>query len=174
MSRAYAAESLRLTTAALTRAVSDGTDLEARSQMLIGAHLAGRALTLSGLGLVHGIGHSITATIGTPHGVALASIAGPALRFGIDAAPASYQDLAYAMGLDRSAPDAAETAVASIVEMSAQAGLPQTVGQIGMTAGLVDTIVTKTLQDSVTANTPRRPSPAGLAAMLRASLNGGR
>jgi hypothetical protein len=53
-SRAYAAESLRLTTSALTRAVADGSDVEARSQMMIGAHLAGHALTLSGLGLVHG------------------------------------------------------------------------------------------------------------------------
>jgi 3-hydroxyisobutyrate dehydrogenase len=37
LSRAYATESLRLTTAALTTAVADGGDIEARSRMLIGA-----------------------------------------------------------------------------------------------------------------------------------------
>lgn len=66
LSRAYATESLRLTTAALADAVADGGDIEARSRMLIGSHLAGRALSLSGLGLLHGIAHSITATTGTP------------------------------------------------------------------------------------------------------------
>jgi alcohol dehydrogenase len=167
ISRAYAAESLRLTISALTRAVADGSDVEARSQMMIGAHLAGRALTLSGLGLVHGIGHSITATTGTPHGVALASIAGPALLFGIDAAPARYGDLLRAVGLD----GPQERAVRLIAEIGAEVGLPTTVGAAGVTEALIDTIVTKTLEDAVTNNTPRRPTHDELTAMLRASLS---
>jgi alcohol dehydrogenase class IV len=34
--------------------------LEARSQLLLGAHLAGLGLSVSGLGLAHGIVHSVT------------------------------------------------------------------------------------------------------------------
>ncbi|MFQ6398009.1 iron-containing alcohol dehydrogenase family protein [Nocardia sp. KC 131] len=165
LSRAYATESLRLTTAALADAVADGGDLEARSRMLIGAHLAGRALSLSGLGLVHGIGHSITATTGTPHGVALASIAGPALLFGVDAAPARYADLVRALDLSGTG----ERAVARIVEIAVAVGLPTDLGAIGVTADLIDTLVTKTLHDAVTNNTPRRPSPQQLTDLLRES-----
>ncbi|MDX3259508.1 iron-containing alcohol dehydrogenase [Streptomyces sp. MI02-2A] len=59
---------------ALPVAFRDGSDLGARAELMMGAHLAGQAPTLSGLGLVHGIGHAITAHTGTPHGVALAAV----------------------------------------------------------------------------------------------------
>jgi alcohol dehydrogenase class IV len=166
LSRAYATESLRLTTAALPDAVADGGDLEARSRMLIGSHLAGRALSLSGLGLVHGIGHSITATTGTPHGVALASIAGPALLFGVDAAPDRYADLVRALDLDGNG----ERAATRIEEIAVAVGLPTNLGAIGVTIDLIDILVTKTLDDAVTSNTPRRPSPKQLTDLLRASM----
>ena len=165
LSRAYAAESLRLTTAALTPVVVDGSDIEARSQMLVGAHLAGRALTLSGLGLVHGIGHSITATNGTPHGVALAAVAGPAMRFGIAAAPARYAELARALDVG-----SAEQAIDVITGIAETVGLPTTAGAVGVTAEQIGVIVDKTLADAVTRNTPRVPSPHELEALLRGGL----
>lgn len=161
MSRAYAAESLRLTAPTLATAVADGSDIEARSRMLLGAHLAGKALTLSGLGIVHGIAHSITATLGTPHGVALASIAGPAMRFGIDAAPAAYGDLARALTVE-----SGTAAVDLIMDIATEVGLPTTSGAVGVTGGLVDTIVDKTLEDAVTNNTPHRPTVAELTHLL--------
>ncbi|MBU3062661.1 iron-containing alcohol dehydrogenase [Nocardia sp. NEAU-G5] len=166
LSRAYATESLRLTVAALADAVADGSDIEARSRMLIGSHLAGRALSLSGLGLVHGIGHSITATTGTPHGVALASIAGPALAFGAGAAQAKYADLVRVLDLDGDGARAAQR----IEEIAATVGLPTNLGELGVGEELVETLVTKTLADAVTNNTPLRPSAEQLAALLRASI----
>jgi alcohol dehydrogenase class IV len=163
MSRAYAAESLRLTAPTLATAVTNGGDIEARSRMLLGAHLAGRALTLSGLGIVHGIAHSITATLGTPHGVALASIAGPAMRFGIDAAPAAYGDLARALTVESGA-----AAVDLIMGIATEVGLPTTSGTVGVTSDLIDTIVAKALEDPVTNNTPHRPTIAELTDLLAA------
>lgn len=170
MSRAYACESLRLTISALVRAVAEGSDVEARCQMMTGAHLAGRALTLSGLGLVHGIGHSITATTGTPHGRALASIVGPALMFGAAAAPACYRDLARALGLDESRNDAADRAVRLVADVALAVGLPASLEEVGASVDLIDTIVCKTLADPVTKNTPRRPSGDELSVLLRSSL----
>ncbi|WP_216901548.1 iron-containing alcohol dehydrogenase family protein [Nocardia alni] len=167
LSRAYATESLRLTTSALIDAVTDGSDIEARSRMLIGSHLAGRALSLSGLGLVHGIGHSITATTGTPHGVALASIAGPALGFGVDAAPARYADLVRVLDVEGTG----ERAARRIEEIAVTVGLPTSLAEIGVGAELVDALVTKTLDDAVTGNTPLRPSRAELTELLRASID---
>ncbi|KOT88472.1 hypothetical protein ADK86_31595 [Streptomyces sp. NRRL F-5755] len=38
---------------------------------MMGAHLAGQAPALSGLGLAHGMGHALT---GIPHGVALVAV----------------------------------------------------------------------------------------------------
>ncbi|MGH3359091.1 MAG: iron-containing alcohol dehydrogenase family protein, partial [Nocardioidaceae bacterium] len=167
-SRAFAAESLRLTTSALARAVADGTDLEARSRMLTGAHLAGRALTLSGLGLVHGIGHSLTATLGTPHGSALATVVGPALRLGIDAHPAGYADLARALGLP-DGPGSAEAAVQALVDLAAEVGLATGLADLDVSGDVVDVLADKTLDDPVIANSPVHPGRAQLIGLLRAT-----
>lgn len=165
-SRAYACESLRLTTSALATAVADGSDREARRQMMTGAHLAGLALTLSGLGLVHGIAHSITATTGTAHGRALAAVVGPALSFGADAAPARYRDLARALGLDASTDDAGARAVQHVADLAVLVGLPPDLDEAGVSVDMIDTIVRKTLEDPVTRNTPRRPSREELSTVL--------
>src|SRR5699024_7954776 len=58
----------------LPRAISHPDDLEARGGMLLAAHLAGRALSATGLGVAHAIGHALSNRHGTPHGVALAAV----------------------------------------------------------------------------------------------------
>lgn len=79
---------------------ADGSDLEARAGLMLGAHLAGQAVTLSGLGLVHGIGHALTAHTGTPHGVAPAAVLEDVLEFGAAAARDAYEQTARALRLD--------------------------------------------------------------------------
>ena len=48
------------------------SDLDARSNMLLGAHLAGMAIECSMLGAAHALANPITAHAGTPHGQAVA------------------------------------------------------------------------------------------------------
>ncbi|MEU8847953.1 iron-containing alcohol dehydrogenase [Streptomyces sp. NPDC048564] len=74
VSAAYATQAVAMVGRWLPAAHRDGSDREARAQHMLGAHLAGQALTISGLGLVHGIGHALTAHTGTPHGIALAAV----------------------------------------------------------------------------------------------------
>lgn len=168
LSRAFATESLRLTCSALVRAVEDGADLEARSRMLTGAHLAGRALTLSGLGLVHGLGHALTATLGTPHGTALATVVGPALRVGIDACSERYRDLARALDLP-TGPGCSDAAVQALVDLATRVGLPIRLADIGVPGDVVGLLADKALDDPVTRNSPRSPDRSELTEMLRAS-----
>ena len=66
----------------LRRAVADGTDLEARSQMLMASHLAGVGQASgTGVGLVHALGHSIGTRGRVAHGTALAAVLPEVLRF---------------------------------------------------------------------------------------------
>src|SRR6185503_1035265 len=59
----------------LPRAVDDGTDLEARSRMLLAAHYAGVGQQSgTGVGAVHAIGHAIGARGRLAHGTALATV----------------------------------------------------------------------------------------------------
>src|SRR5205085_2467910 len=59
----------------LPRAVEDGSDLEARSRMLLAAHYAGVGQqTGTGVGAVHAIGHAIGTRGRLAHGTALATV----------------------------------------------------------------------------------------------------
>ncbi|MEV1294380.1 iron-containing alcohol dehydrogenase [Pseudonocardia sp. NPDC049635] len=98
VSDAAAAQAVALVGRWLPVAVEDGGDLEARSQLLLGAHLAGQALTVSGLGLVHGIAHAVTAHLGTPHGVALAAVSEQVMRYSADVAAGPYERVRLALG----------------------------------------------------------------------------
>ena len=69
MSEAFAAEAVRRAWRWLPVAVADGADPRARAEMLVAAHLAGQALTRSGLGLVHGLAHALSLHTGAVHGL---------------------------------------------------------------------------------------------------------
>ncbi|WP_018330248.1 iron-containing alcohol dehydrogenase family protein [Actinomycetospora chiangmaiensis] len=84
ISEAYAAEALRRVWRWLPVAHADGSDPTARAEMLLGAHLAGQALTRSGLGLVHGLGHALTAHHGVVHGRALAMVLPEVVAWSLD------------------------------------------------------------------------------------------
>jgi alcohol dehydrogenase class IV len=157
VSTAYAVQAVELVGRWLPVAHADGADLEARGNLLLGAHLAGRALTLSGLGLVHGFAHAVTAHLGTPHGVALAAVNAQVMRF--SAAPA-YTRVAAALGVVD--PIAAMDALAAPVRRS--------LGELGATPDLVPVLAAAALADPVTANAPRIPTPAEAEGLLTAAL----
>ena len=73
---------IRTVGAWLRRAVADGADLEARSQMLMASHLAGVGQASgTGVGLVHALGHSIGSRGKVAHGTALATVLPEVLDF---------------------------------------------------------------------------------------------
>ncbi|MFI9560454.1 iron-containing alcohol dehydrogenase family protein [Nonomuraea endophytica] len=164
ISEAYAHQAVRLVYRWLPVAVKDGSDLEARGQMLLGAHLAGLALSISGLGLVHGLGHAITARTGAPHGLALASVLGEVLEFNRPACAEPYRLIA----LDLGRSDLVE-AVREFVET---VGAGTTPAELGCTPGMVADLAAVALADSVTANTPRMPTDDELRDLLRSAMEG--
>lgn len=72
--RQMAEEAVTLIHQYLKRAYDDGTDAEARTQMLRASYCAGIAFTQSYVGYVHGIAHSLGGQYGVPHGLANAVI----------------------------------------------------------------------------------------------------
>ncbi len=68
--RAEAEEAVSLIFSSLTAAYHDGNDMEARRNMLRAAFLAGRAFTVSYVGYVHAVAHSLGGKYNIPHGLA--------------------------------------------------------------------------------------------------------
>ncbi len=166
VSAAYATEAIRLVSGSLPTAVSDGTDLEARAALLMGSHLAGLALSISGLGLVHGIAHAVTAHTGAVHGLALSAVLDEVMGRSLEVAQPAYGRVAEAMrvpaGGSGDTPDAAEAADArarsAIIAVRGladrvRARLP--LGELGLTEEQVPAVAAGALVDPVSRNHPR-------------------
>lgn len=161
VSDAAAAQAVSLVGRWLPVAVADGSDLAARAQLLLGAHLAGQALTISGLGLVHGIGHALTAHLGTPHGVALAAVNAQVMRYSAEAATDAYRRAGAALG--RADP---HDAVAGLTE---RIGVRRPLRELGATRELLPELAAAAVADPVTGNAPRTPTVDDVREILDAA-----
>lgn len=168
VSEAYAHQAIRLISVALPRAFRDGNDLEARGDMLLGAHLAGLALTLSGLGLVHGIAHSVSAHVGAAHGEALAAVLPEVMTFNSSAVADIYAAVAVDMGRINAA--TASTAIDAVRSLADDVNIRFPLTQFGVTNDQVGSIAAGVLADSVTSNNPITPTQADVEQIVTARL----
>lgn len=164
---------VRLVARFLRRAVTDGSDLEARSHLLLAAHTAGLAMSTTGLGIVHGVAHPLGGRFDVPHGVALAMVLGECLRFN---RPERVERLArLAEPLDvfdasASAERNADAAIAAIEQLVTDVRLDLRLDSFGITKADLSQLVADTLADAVMANTPRAASTEDVQAILLAAL----
>ena len=93
ISQMFAKEAWRLLEKSFEIVVSDPNNIEARSQMLLGAHLAGAAIENSMLGAAHACANPLTARYNITHGVAVGLMLPSVVRFNNQAVSALYQDL---------------------------------------------------------------------------------
>jgi alcohol dehydrogenase len=163
---------MRMIAANLPRAHADGRDLEARSQMLLAAHMAGVGMATTGLGLCHAIGHALGGRFGVAHGVALTVVLPPVLRFTGPAIRERLADVAFALGAGdagRSSAWNADAAIDAVAGLAAGLGLPQRISGLGITAADFGQIAADALDDEVLANAPRQPAAADIRAILLAA-----
>ncbi|MFB8180758.1 iron-containing alcohol dehydrogenase family protein [Streptomyces sp. NPDC055966] len=166
-STAYAAQAVAMIGHALPLAHRDGSDLQARAELMMGAHLAGQALTLSGLGLVHGIGHALTAHTGTPHGVALAAVLEEVMEFSTPRAREPYERAARALGVAPPADgDWARAAVTAVRELSGALDVKRPLRALGADRSLLPSIAAGAVADAVTKNAPRLPEEREVLELL--------
>lgn len=125
---------LRLLSANLLTACRDGANLQARSDMLLGAMLAGQAFANAPVGGVHALAYPVGGIFHVPHGLSNALVLPAVLRFNAQAAAPLYAELGQAVGLPASA-DADSGAAAFIAFMEdliRQAQLPQGLRAVGI------------------------------------------
>ena len=155
----------------------DGNDLEARTEMLVGAFLAGSALSHVSMALHHGLCHILGGTAGVPHGVANSIILPHALRFNIDATAPQLARAAEAMGVGRntsasSIDDAvvAEEVVERIYTLIGQMKLPQHLRDVGVKETDLPNLAQLALQSRAVQSNPKPiTNAAQIEAVLRAA-----
>jgi maleylacetate reductase len=113
---------------ALLRCYQDGNNLEARTEMLTGAHLAGLSLASVKMGLHHGLCHVLGGTANVPHGIANSIILPYVIRFNADVTASQLQPAVDAMGIaknERRPIVAVEAFADKIAELIGSMNLPQ-------------------------------------------------
>lgn len=111
----------------LEKSWADGTDMEAREQMLLASYRAGLAFNRTGVGYVHAIAHALGGLYNTPHGLANAVILPIVLE---DYGAAVYPQLAHLAELTNiktTGTDAEKAAafIAAVRGLSDRMGLPR-------------------------------------------------
>jgi alcohol dehydrogenase len=118
----------------LPRAVTSGSDLEARGFMLLAASMAGQLVSMTFSGVAHAVAHAMGIGWGIHHGTANAIALPWSVRFNANSAPsaAMYARAARAFGLDGATTGA--LAFANDLERFVQSlGLPTRLGEVGIT-----------------------------------------
>jgi alcohol dehydrogenase class IV len=157
---------------ALPRCFAQGSDREARTDMMVGAHLAGTSLASVEMGLHHGTCHVLGGTAGVPHGVANSIILPHAMRYNLDATAPHLAEAAGAMGLAvKSTPveTAAEAAVQFVVELVGRLGLPQRLRDAGVNEAGLPLLAQGMLNSKAVQNNPKPIDAAQAEALLRAA-----
>ena len=149
----------------LPRAVADGADLEARSQMLMAAHLAGVGQASgTGVGLVHALGHALGTRGRLAHGTALAVVLPEVLAF--YAAESGLRDRELALvgvAIRAASPTeqpatAAGAAIGELRRFLAGVGQRHPLRSLGFDERGLDVVAQDAIDDAAIRNSPKLPS----------------
>jgi alcohol dehydrogenase len=155
----------------LRRAVADGTDLEARSQMLMASHLAGVGQASgTGVGLVHALGHAIGTRGRIAHGTALAAVLPEVLSFYLGRRDRELALVGIAIGVGSTAEaeaTAAGATIAAIDKLLRDVHQRPTLRSLDLADdSSIDLIVADALDDAAIRNSPRLPTAAEARSIL--------
>ncbi|GAA5166122.1 maleylacetate reductase [Amycolatopsis dongchuanensis] len=130
-----AADSVRALAAALPRVAADPGDLEARSDALYGAWLAGTALGSTTMSLHHKLCHILGGTFDLPHAQTHTAVLPHVLALNLPAAPRARAALEHALGTENPA--------AHLFRLARDLGAEMSLKALGMPEDGVETVVTQ-------------------------------
>jgi maleylacetate reductase len=147
---------------ALPAVVADPTDLEARTQMLEGACLAGRCLMNAGMGVHHGLSQLVGGRTGIPHGLANSILLAHCVRFNAEAVPDEVARIGAALG-------DADDAAGAVDRLRAGLGLPGRLSEAGVAEDDLAAVARLSQSNHNVARNPRPVSEADALAILQAA-----
>jgi maleylacetate reductase len=125
-----AEEGIRALAQGLPQVVKHANDLDARSQMLYGAWLAGAALGAVGMALHHKLCHTLGGSFNLPHAETHTVVLPHAVAYNTEAAPEAMARVERALG--------ANNAAQGLYDLAKSAGTPISLKEIGMPADGLD------------------------------------
>lgn len=167
----FALLAIRLLSASLERACSEGSDLAARSDVMMGALVAGMAFGTAGTAAAHAIQYPVGALTHTPHGLGVACALPYVMAYNRATIVPELAEIGRAMGL-AGADDSslADAAIARVAELFAQIGIPANFRALGLPDDKVDWVVEQAMTvGRLVNNNPRPIDAAAMARLVRAA-----
>ena len=149
MSQGIALEGMRIVKDNLPRAYRDGSDLDARGQMMSAAAM-GTVAFQKGLGAIHAISHPIGATFHTHHGTTNAVVMGQVLAFNRPAIEQRIERVAAYLGLS----GGFDGFTAMVAELNATLDIPANLTELGVRDPDLDRLAEMAVDDPTAAGNP--------------------
>ncbi|MBU4178214.1 MAG: iron-containing alcohol dehydrogenase [Proteobacteria bacterium] len=172
----YALEAIELISSNLVKAYAHGGNMEARSNMLLGSLLAGKALATAGVGLVHAMAYPLGGMFGIPHGLANAVLLPYVMAYNLIGNPGRFAMLAEVMGAKVDGlpeREAAEAGVEFVYRMNQDLGIPASLTELKIPAKKIPEMAKIAL--TVTRpveNNPRKPSLEDVIRVYETAMEG--
>lgn len=166
-SDAVALEAIRMTAAHVRDAVRDGSNLEARSQLLLASSMAAIAFNVAGLGAAHGTGHALSARLNAAHGQTLATMLPHIMDYNMPVSEAKYAKVAEVLAPDRE--PSGRAAIDDVIRLRSDLGLERSIREMGGDDALLPVLVEDASADFVNRTNPRPVDAPALEALYRAA-----
>ena len=145
-------------------------DMDAREGMSVAQYVAGMAFSNVGLGIAHGMAHTLSAYYDTPHGVACALLLPYVMEYNADAAGDKFKYIAQAMGVDvtgMSPQQYKKAAVDAVRKLSIDVNIPQKLHDIGVKEEDIPELAASAIKDACTPGNPKDATVADIEALFR-------
>ncbi|EJC80345.1 alcohol dehydrogenase, class IV [Rhizobium leguminosarum bv. trifolii WSM2297] len=149
MSAGIALEGMRLVKEFLPRAYREGTDLEARANMMAAAAMGAVAFQ-KGLGAIHALSHPIGAVYNTHHGMTNAVVMPAVLRFNRKAIEEKIGRAAAYLGIS----GGFDGFYDYVLKLRAELGVPETLTAMGIAPDRIDELSAMAIEDPSAGGNP--------------------
>ena len=169
MSDTFSQQAWRLLGDAFERVLLHPADIEARSAMLMGAHLAGAAIEQSMLGAAHACANPLTARYNLAHGLALAILLPHVVRWNAAIANERYATLLGSPRRRARDEDAAEALARRLEDLAGAAGLSVTLRDSGVAEEALPALAAEAAKQWTGTFNPRPFDAAGALEIYKAA-----
>ena len=170
---ALALRAIRMISDSLSQAWADGENINARTEMMVAASIAGMAFSNSSVALVHGMARPIGAYFHVHHGLSNAVLLLDVMEYSVVGAPDRFADIARAMGEPiggLSLMRQADAAIAGVERLINDLQMPR-LGEIGIDrdefGAVTDQMALDAIASGSPANNPRQPTKEEIVALYR-------
>ncbi len=176
VSEMYSVRAIELIQANIRAAYADGRNMAARSAMLLGSLMGGKALAMAGVGLVHAMAYPLGGMFGVPHGLANAVLLPFVTEYNLIGNLEKHARLAALFGLDTeglSLRDAADLLVEELHGLNRDLGIPDSLDALDIAPEKIPEMadIALTVARPV-ENNPRQPSRDDVIAIYETAMEG--